>query len=288
MIRNKLKILAVGAVVALLAAACSAAVDETDEQAADNGEQTTEALATLPAAIRDRGYVVYCATLDNPPRGFYDAEGKLSGFEVELGEELANRLGVEVEWLQLDFDGLIATLQGGQCDAIVQELFIRPAREEIIDFIRVSNSAQSLVVQRGNVDGVAGLDDLSGKSVAVPNGTTIHTLLEEHSAELVAAGKDPITIIVLPTTPDTLHQLAVGLVDVVGTTHSAAAYYIGLDPEQFEFAGEPFATIANGIGFRKGDTELFEPFSIVFEELVNDGTYHALLKKWNLESVALR
>lgn len=264
--------------------------DDQEDPATTNTEPEGDpatAGAQLPDEILDRGHVIYCATLDNPPRAFLDDQsGELTGFEVELGEELADRLGVEVEWLQLDFDGLIAALQAEQCDAIVQELFIRPEREEIIDFIRVTNSAQSLVVQSGNEAEISSLDDLSGKSVAVPNGTTIHTLLEERNEELRAAGEEPISIAVLPTTPETLQQLAAGQVDAVGTTHSAAAYYITLD-DQFEFAGEPFETIANGIGFRKGDTDLYEPFSQAFDALVEDGTYHELLEKWNLQSVAL-
>ena len=99
-----------------------------------------------PEDLAAKGKITYCATIDNPPRAFADADGNFQGFEIDLGVEIANRLGLEAEWEQMKFDGLIASVQGQVCDAIVQELFIRPARVEVIDMIAFGYSAQSIVV----------------------------------------------------------------------------------------------------------------------------------------------
>ena len=127
--------------------------------------------------VAAKGEITYCATIDNPPRAFADSSGKIQGFEIDLGVEIANRLGLKVNWEQMKFSGLIPSLKGQICDAIVQELFIKPKRVEVIDMIPFGYSAQSIVVNASNYDLISGPEDLSGLKVAVPNGTTIHNIL---------------------------------------------------------------------------------------------------------------
>ena len=95
-----------------------------------------------PEDMVAKGKITYCATIDNPPRAFADAEGNFQGFEIDLGEEIADRLGLKVEWEQMKFDGLIPSVQGQVCDAIVQELFIKPTRVEVIDMVAFGYYAQ--------------------------------------------------------------------------------------------------------------------------------------------------
>jgi polar amino acid transport system substrate-binding protein len=112
--------------------------------------------------------------------------------------------------------------------------------------------------------------------MAVPNGTTIHTLVNEANARLKAAGKPEINLVVLPTTTETFQQLATGQIEVLGTTTTAASYYIGLRPNDFKPLGEPFGLIGTGIGLRKGNKELFDPMKQSFDSIVADGTYKRL------------
>ena len=187
--------------------------------------------------IAAKGEITYCATIDNPPRAFADASGKIQGFEIDLGVEIANRLGLKVNWEQMKFSGLIPSLKGQICDAIVQELFIKPKRVEVIDMIPFGYSAQSIVVNASNYDSISGPEDLSGLKVAVPNGTTIHNILNDTNKTLTSRGKKPKDIVILETTTDSFGQLQAGQVDAVGTTNTAAAYYVGKSNSKFKFAG---------------------------------------------------
>lgn len=240
-----------------------------------------------PAALAQKGAITYCATIDNPPRSFHDAQQRPTGFEVELGTEIAARMGLKVNWVQLKFVGLIPALQASQCDALMQELFIRPERLEIIDMVPFSRTGQRLVTTKGSVIKAASLEDLSGRKVAVPNGTTIHNLANEANVKLRGAGKPEINLVVLPTTTDTFQQLASGQIEALGTTTTAAAYYVGLRPNDFRQEGAPFGLIQTGIGIRKGDAELVTAIQKAFDHVVADGTYTKLIEKWNMQGSEL-
>ncbi len=251
------------------------------------GSARAQARFPPPAALAARGSIIYAATLDNPPRAFYDNQQRPTGFEVELGTEIAARMGLTVTWVQLRFVGLIPALQAQQADALMQELFIRPERLEIIDMIPFSRTGQRIVTTRASTLQASTLDELSGRKMAVPNGTTIHNLVNEANERLRAAGRPLINLVVLPTTTETFQQLATGQIEVLGTTTTAASYYIGLRPRDFRALGEPFGLIQTGIGIRKGNTELFNPMKASFDSIVADGTYTRLIEKWSMQGSEL-
>ena len=187
----------------------------------------------------------------------------------------------------MKFDGLIASVQGKVCDAIVQELFIKPTRVEVIDMVAFGYSAQSIVVNSSNNDSISGPMDLSGMKVAVPNGTTIHNILMETNETLSSSGKDAIDIVILETTTDSFGQLQAGQVDAVGTTNTAAAYYVGASDGKFKFAGSSFGKILDGIGLNKERPVLNAAIIAALNSIFVDGTYSELLSKWNLEGASL-
>jgi polar amino acid transport system substrate-binding protein len=240
-----------------------------------------------PEDMVAKGKITYCATIDNPPRAFADAEGNFQGFEIDLGEEIADRLGLKVEWEQMKFDGLIPSVQGQVCDAIVQELFIKPTRVEVIDMVAFGYSAQSIVVNSNNNSSISGPEDLSGLKVAVPNGTSIHNILMETNDNLSSESKKEIDIVILETTTDSFGQLQAGQVDAVGTTNTAAAYYVGNSDGKFKFAGPSFGKILDGIGLNKDRPVLNTAIIAALNSILVDGTYSKLLSKWNLEGASL-
>ena len=240
-----------------------------------------------PAALAAKGTINYCATIDNPPRAYFDEKQQPIGFEVELGAEIAARMGLKVNWIQLKFPGLVPALQAQQCDAIMQELFIRPERLEIIDMVPFSRTGQQIVVRRNDNSPGVGLEDLSGKKIAVPNGTTIHNLAIEANKKFKESGKAEINLVVLPTTTDTFQQLATSQVDAVGTTSTAGAYYVRLRPNDFKAKGNPFGLIGTGIGIRKGNTDLTNAIKTALDSTVADGTYKKLIEKWNMQGMEL-
>ncbi len=238
----------------------------------------------IPDRLKTADKVVFCGGMDSPPMGFYDASQKLTGVTVDLGEAIAKRLGDKrIEWRVTPFSGLIPALLARQCDMLVDQLFDKPERREVIDMVNYMYSSQAVVVAKGNPKGIHTLDDLSGKKVAVLNGSTIRTLLDAHNEKLTQAGKAPMKVVVYNTDTDAFQALRIQQADAYGTTVETAGYYQGMAPDLFEIGVPAFARILTGLGIRKEDKQLSAAVQQIIQDMRADGSYQALLAKWHIE-----
>ena len=171
--------------------------------------------------------------------------------------------------------------------AILSQLFDKPARREVIDFVDYMYSSQALLVAKGNPKNIKSLDDLSGVKVAAENGTTIQSLIEDQNKKFAEAGKPPAEVVVFPKDSDARQALQIGQVAVYGTTLESAAYFLQKAGHIFDIGGEPFAKILTGIAVRKGDDKLRSAIQAALDSMKADGTYLAILKKWGMEGDAI-
>lgn len=237
-----------------------------------------------PGNLTSSGKFTYCAEFGNPPLAFYDESRNLSGLEIDLGNQLAEKMGLKADWKEVGFSAIIPSLLAKQCDAILSQLFDKPERHDVVEFTNYMYSSQSLLVPKGNPKNVKGLDDLSGLKVAVGNGTTIQSIMDEQNKKFAAAGKAPVAVVVFPKDPDARQALQTNQVDVYGTTLETAAFYLQKAGQVFDVAGEPFNKIKTGIATRKGDTDVHDAIGKAFASMKADGSYTKLLAKWNLAS----
>ena len=86
-----------------------------------------------PERIASAGKIVYCSDISGPPLGFFDENSQPTGSDIDLGNEIAKRLGVKAEWANTPFSGIVPALQAKNCDAILSQLFDKPARREVIE-----------------------------------------------------------------------------------------------------------------------------------------------------------
>ncbi|WP_035839554.1 ABC transporter substrate-binding protein [Kitasatospora azatica] len=244
---------------------------------------TTTASVTLPAdALVKGGQITYCSDISAPPLTYYDTAQKPVGAEIELGNALAAELGVRAIWANTGFSGIIPALQAKQCDAIISQLYIKPEREKVVDFVPYMYASNTLVVAEKNAAAVKGADDLCGKKAAGQTGTTVVQYLTDASDKCKAAGKAEIDIRQFTKDTDALQQLRLGLVDAYGTTLETAAYVQKQQPGTFGLAGEPFNRIKVGAATRKDDTSLHDALAQALAAVRKSGAYDTILKKWNL------
>lgn len=237
----------------------------------------------LPERLARSEKIVYCSGMDSPPLVSFDTQQKPVGLQVDMGQAIAQRLGgKQVEWRISPFAGLIPALLAQQCDMIVDQLFDKPERREVIDIVNFMYSSQSIVVPKGNPKEVNSLEDLSGLKVAVSNGSTIRLLLGAENDKLLAAGKPPMKLVVYNVDADAFQALRINQVDAFGTTVESAGHYQQLAPDLFQPAVPAFNRILTGFGVRKQDAQLSAALTQVLHDMRADGSYAALLDKWHV------
>ena len=162
-----------------------------------------------PDSVVQAGKIVFCSDISGPPLGYFDENNQAIGSDIDLGKEIAKRLGVQVEFANTPFDGIIPALQAKHCDAILSQLFDKPARREVVDFVDYMYSSQALLVDKGNPKNIKSLEDLSGVKIAAENGTTIQSLVEEQNKKFAEAGKAPADLVIFPKDTDALQALQI-------------------------------------------------------------------------------
>lgn len=251
------------------------------------GSAAAGGVPVAPGALLKAGQITYCSDLSAPPLGYLDAGQKPVGAEVELGDALAKAMGVKSVWANTAFNGIIPALQAKQCDAILSQLFIKPEREKVVDFVPYLYSSNTVLVKASSTD-VTGIDALCGKKAAAGTGTTIADYLKEASAKCTGGGKPAIDTRLFSKDTDALQQLKIGLVDAYGTTLETAAYVMKQQPGAFAMAGEPFGQIKCGIATTKDKRALHDAVTAALAAVRADGTYDAILSSWNLSGDALK
>ena len=137
------------------------------------------ALAAVPARAAD---LKVGANIGNVPWEFQDAKGEMVGFEIDLMKEVAKRLGMGVQFVNIPFTGLFAAVQSGQIDAAVSSITITKKRLDSVSFAQpYYDSDQSLTVKAES--GITGLKGMAGKIAGVDTGSTGDIWATAHQAE---------------------------------------------------------------------------------------------------------
>jgi polar amino acid transport system substrate-binding protein len=247
------------------------------------------AVVVTTASGASKASFVFCSDVTYPPEEFFpEGSSKPAGSDIDIGAEVARRLGRKVEFANTGFDGIIAALLGKKCDAVISGMNVTPEREKQVAFVRYLAVGQSIMVRAGNPRGFATLSDLSGHAVSVEVGTTNKANLDRESRQLKAAGKKSIDVVAFPKDTDAANALKTGKVDAYFGDSPVVAYYIARDPKSFGFAGAPIDPIAVGIALRKQDTTLRRNVQRAVDGMYADGTMKRILAKWKMSAFALK
>jgi polar amino acid transport system substrate-binding protein len=140
-------------------------------------------------AIKDAGVIKVGTSADYPPFESVDASGNKIGFDIELMEEIARRLEVKLEWVDMPFDSLIAAVQEGKIDAAISAFNYSEERDQTIDFSDAYYTSEDAFTVAENFAGtIVNPEDVAAYKVGVQTGTTQDGWLTD---TLVAGGKLP-------------------------------------------------------------------------------------------------
>jgi polar amino acid transport system substrate-binding protein len=276
----------------MLLTACGSSDDADDPAAGEpvaSQDVDQKLHDSLPADIKDAGKVTIGTEALYPPfESFSDDNKTIVGLDPDLATALGQVLGIEVEFTHTAFDGLLTALDGGRFDLVMAAITDTKDRQEVYDFVDYFLTGQSIVVKKGNPEGIEGISDLCGQSVAVLKASTQEKMLGQFNEDECA--DDNIEIDPFPSDKDALTQVQSGR-DVASFTQDAVGAFNAANiggGNQFEVANsEALLPTPVGIVFTKEDTQLRDAFKAALEKLIADGTYEEILSNYELEGGAV-
>lgn len=239
--------------------------------------------ADVAADIGDDGVLTNCIDPAFPPMEYYEDQNadQPIGFDIDLTNALADRLGVEAEFIPMEFTGLLPGLQAGRCDIVASGIYITPERIETFGAQPYFDSSIILMTLADN-DDISSPEDLSGKTVAVQSGTNYLKMIEALDQQLKSEGKDGITIQPYPKQTDADQQLVVGRADATITQDTEAAFRETAQPGQFKIAYTYPDAQTFAIYYNKDATALGDALKNAVEGMRNDGALADIARTWNL------
>ncbi len=286
------------------------AVPPTNTPAATATATATSAptpVATIPSNAQPplaiAGKLLICSDFPYPPQEFFDAQGNPQGLDVEIGNEIAARLGLTPQWVNSVFDTIIAAVQAGKCDIIISAMNITADRNKSVSMIPYFQAGQGILVQKGNPQNINTQDDLCGQTVAAESGTTEAFYISGTSdyagkglpQECSKNGKAAPKLVTTQKDSDALLQLQSGKVVAYMADSPVAAYYVVQQPDQFQLVGQIVEPVAEGIAMPCAVTDCTSaPLTAVgaavkaaLQSMMADGTYTKILNKWEMSSGAV-
>ncbi|MEV6903483.1 ABC transporter substrate-binding protein [Amycolatopsis sp. NPDC051372] len=248
--------------------------------------------AALPSAVTQAKTLHLASNIQSAPNNFYSSDGKTPiGYEVDLAKAIGAKLGVSVSYEDMAFGSLITSLQSGRVDLTMAAMNDTKERQQQIDFVDYFSSGITIMVRKGNPDGITGPDTLCGKNVAVVQGTSHQKFAAAQSTKCTQAGKPAITVTATDSDTQNQNQLRTGRVAAILNDLPSAVYISRTagDGKFFEVVpGAPIEGGPYGIGFTKTNTKLRDAVKQALQELVADGTYGKILQAWGVEQGAVK
>lgn len=205
----------------------------------------------------------------------YKQDSKLTGFDTDLVEEIAQKNGIEIVWVETNFDGLIPALKAGKIDMIASAMSATDERRQSVDFTKPYYMSKNLYIKLKNNETLQTKTDLEGKKIGVQLGT-----LQENTAKAikdvqVQSNKD-LNIAVL--------ALKNNKIDAIVADQDTAKGFLAENPDLVSFYQETDGGEGFSFAFNKDkQKEVIEIFNKGIDEAKANGFYDSLVKKYELE-----
>jgi len=290
---------------ALLSAACGSSSSASSSASPAAGvsvagvtitpDKTLEAM--VPSTVKSAGVLKVASNIPYPPFEMWvsGSSGQVTGFDYDLGQALAAKLGLKYDFLNLPFVSLIPALQAGKGDVILAAMVDDKARQQAVSFVDYCNVGSVLLTLKGNPNSLTTLDSLAGKTVGAQSGTIQAQMLAALAKKFQSEGKPTLTVLTFPQDSDALLAVKAGkivadyvqLPDAQYTAKTAgggATYQVVVDPA----APSGYAPSIIGAAVVKTNTQMTDCVQKTLQGLIDDGTYTKILTKYGLEGGAVQ
>jgi ABC-type amino acid transport substrate-binding protein len=246
------------------AASSDAASSETASSEAASETETAE-LSTV-----EQGKLIMSTNAAFPPYEMTTDSGEFEGIDIETAQAIADKLGLELQIDDMDFDAALLAVQQGKSDMVMAGVTVTDERQNVMDFTdSYATGIQSIIVKEDS--DIASVDDLAGKKIGTQRGTTGYLYCsDDFGDENVVAYDDGLTAV---------QMLNNGQVDCVVIDNAPAKEFIAANPG-LKLLDTAYVEEDYAIGVGKGNTELKDAINTALEELKADGTLQAIVDKY--------
>jgi ABC-type amino acid transport substrate-binding protein len=222
--------------------------------------------------IQEKGEIAIGVKYDVPPFGFNNpSSGKVEGFDVDLGQAIADKLGVKPKFIEAISDNRIPFLQDGTADVILSTMTINEERVGQIEFSDPYYIAKGRILVKKDNSEITGVDTLAGKNVCTALGSTYEATLKEQAPEAKLKLVDSYS--------ECLESLQNGSVDAISTDDVILTGMI-IQDDSLKLVGDELSQEPYGAGIKKGNADLQEFVNGVFSEYKEDGRWAETYEKW--------
>ncbi|MER5461187.1 ABC transporter substrate-binding protein [Streptomyces sp. NPDC002668] len=267
-------------------------VNISPDQHRIRGKKVDAIAAKVPDVIRERGTIRIGASADaSPPLGFYATDDKTRiGAEIDIATLIVDTLGLKPQFEEVSWENLFVGLDSSKFDGVLSNVTVTEERKEKYDFATYRLDNLAFEAKKGTSWQVRGPKDVAGKTISVSSGTNQEKILVDWSEENVKAGRKPVDIKYFQKDTDYYLALQSGRIDAYLGPNPTAAYHVAsagqtriigtLSGGGSQVQGKIAATTKKGSG-------LVEAYAAAIDQIIKDGSYAEVLKRWGLSSEAV-
>lgn len=223
--------------------------------------------------VKKEGKMVVGLDDSFPPMGFRQADGKLTGFDIDAAEELAKRLGIKIEWQPTAWDGVIHSLNSKKFDCIWNGMTITEERAKQVAFTKPYIMDGQIAIVNFKEKRFKSIGDLKNYKAGTQKGSS--------GMEAVKKLKNqPSELKEYEDYPKALLDLEAGRIDVVVVDNVTGRDMIAKRPGKFKLLPGMISKEPFGIAFRKDDQELRAKVQLTIDKMVKDGAMAKISRKW--------
>jgi polar amino acid transport system substrate-binding protein len=275
---------------ALALSACGAKTGEASDRpaATPTVRADTRLAALVPAEIKRDAKITVAVDSSSPPMEFLTADGKtIIGWDRELFDAVAAKLGLRTEWINSKFDDIIPGVESGKYEAGVSSFTINPERMKQVTMVSYFRAGTQWLTKKGNPRGIQSAA-ACGKKVAVQRASVQVEDLETRSAICKKAGRPGISIEQYQAQDQVALAVASGKDDAGLADSPIAASAVQRANGQLGLLGNIYQAAPYGFVLRKDQPQLARGVSAATNALMADGTYKRILTKWNVQAGAIK
>jgi len=247
-----------------------------------------EALAArVPPAVAEDGVITVGSDSTYAPSEFLAEDGQtIIGFDVDLFELVARKLGLDAQFETAPFDSIIAGVGSGRYEVGVSSFTINPERLQQATMVSYFNAGTQWATRAGNPDGVDP-ENACGLSIAVQRGTVQVDDITARSQACETAGQEPITIDQYEAQSDATAAVVSGRDAAVLADSPVMAYAVAQTNGQLELLGDIYDSAPYGYVVPQDQADFAQALRDAVQALIDDGTYTQVLERWGVQDGAI-